>query len=87
MRMIFNSCSCPLHATVSKIFLLGFIGIAYSFYPFIIPGQMTIWQAASAPQALKVILIGTLIVLPAILIYTFFVHKIFWGKTRELTYF
>lgn len=68
------------------LFLFGFVGIAYSFYPYIIPGQMTIWQAASAPQSLKIILIGTLIVLPAILAYTFFVHKIFWGKTRELGY-
>ena len=83
-----NDAKCWLPFVIAMIiFLLGFIGIAYSFYPFIIPGQMTIWQAASAPQALKVILIGTLIVLPAILIYTFFVHKIFWGKTRELTYF
>lgn len=69
------------------IFLLGFIGIAYSFYPYVIPGQVTIWDAASSPEALKLILIGTLIVLPTILIYTFFVHKIFWGKTKELTYF
>ncbi|MES2677660.1 MAG: cytochrome d ubiquinol oxidase subunit II [Pseudomonadota bacterium] len=83
-----NDAKCWLPFLIAMIiFLLGFIGIAYSFYPFIIPGQMTIWQAASAPQALKLILIGTLIVLPAILIYTFFVHKIFWGKTRELTYF
>ncbi len=83
-----NDAKCWLPFVITMIiFLLGFIGIAYSFYPYIIPGQMTIWQAASSTQALKVILIGTLIVLPAILIYTFFVHKIFWGKTRELTYF
>jgi cytochrome d ubiquinol oxidase subunit II len=79
-------CWLPLLMAI-LIFLLGFIGIAYSFYPYVIPGQMTIWGAASSPQALKIILIGTLIVLPTILIYTFFVHKIFWGKTRELTYF
>lgn len=68
------------------IFVLGFIGLAYSFYPYIIPGQMDLWQSASSPEALKVILVGTLIVLPTILLYTFFVHKIFWGKTKELTY-
>jgi cytochrome bd ubiquinol oxidase subunit II len=81
-----SMCWLPLLMAI-LIFILGFIGIAYSFYPYIIPGQMTIWSAASSPQALKVILIGTLIVLPTILIYTVFVHKIFWGKTKELTYF
>lgn len=68
------------------IFILGFIGIAYSFYPYIIPNQIDLWEAASAPDSLKIILIGTLIVLPLILGYTFVVHKIFWGKTKELTY-
>jgi cytochrome d ubiquinol oxidase subunit II len=68
------------------IFLFSFAGVAYSFYPFIIPGQMTIWQGAAAPQSLKLILIGTLIVLPAILAYTIFIHKVFWGKTTELEY-
>ncbi len=69
------------------IFILGFVGVAYSFYPYIIPGQINIWQAASSTQSLKIILIGTLIVLPTILVYTFFVHKIFWGKTKELSYY
>jgi cytochrome d ubiquinol oxidase subunit II len=68
------------------IFLLGFIGLAYSFYPYIIPNQMTIWEAAAAPQSLQFILTGALVVLPLIVAYTIFVHKIFWGKTRELHY-
>jgi cytochrome d ubiquinol oxidase subunit II len=78
-------CWLPFFVTIF-IFLFGFIGLAYSFYPYIIPGQLDIWQAASSPESLKVILLGTLFVLPMILLYTFFVHKIFWGKTKELTY-
>jgi cytochrome d ubiquinol oxidase subunit II len=78
-------CFVPFLIT-TLIFILGFIGLAYSFYPYIIPSKMDVWQAASSPESLKIILVGTLIVLPTILIYTFFVHKIFWGKTSELKY-
>lgn len=68
------------------IYLSGFIGLAYSFYPYIIPDYMTIWEAASAPESLRVILIGALIVVPIIIIYTFFVYRIFWGKVTKLSY-
>ena len=69
------------------LFLLGFIGLAYSFYPFIVPGKMTIFEAASAHDSLIIILIGTLIVLPFIIGYTAFAYKVFWGKSTELEYY
>ncbi|WP_414437887.1 cytochrome d ubiquinol oxidase subunit II [Candidatus Bealeia paramacronuclearis] len=68
------------------LFTLSFIGIAYSFYPYIVPEKLTIYECASAPESLMVILIGTLLVLPAILGYTFYSYKVFFGKTRELRY-
>jgi len=69
------------------VFLLGFIGLAYSFYPFVILDRLTIWEAASAPESLRFILVGALIVLPCILGYTFYSYRVFWGKVRELTYY
>ena len=42
------------------VFVLGFLGLAYSIYPYVVIDQLTIWQAASSPAALKVILIGAL---------------------------
>ena len=33
------------------IFILGFHGLAYSFYPYIVPNKLTIWAAASAPES------------------------------------
>jgi cytochrome d ubiquinol oxidase subunit II len=69
------------------VFTLGFLGLAYSFYPFVILDKMTIWQAASAPESLAFILVGALIVLPFILGYTFYSYRVFWGKVRELTYY
>ncbi len=68
------------------VFVLGFLGLAYSIYPFVVIGQMTIWQAASSPAALKVILIGTCISVPAIAGYTVFSYRVFRGKTGELKY-
>ena len=68
------------------VFMTSFIGLAYSFYPYVIPDQMTIWQAASASGSLKFILYGTLVVLPAILLYTAYSYRVFWGKATDLTY-
>ncbi|HSI60865.1 MAG TPA: cytochrome d ubiquinol oxidase subunit II [Ideonella sp.] len=68
------------------VFVLGFLGLAYSIYPFVVIGQMTIWQAASGPAALKVILVGVCISVPAIAGYTVFSYRVFRGKTGELKY-
>ena len=74
-------------ATAGTLFCLGFIGIAYSFYPYVVPDKLTIWQAASSPEALSIILIGALFVLPVILGYSFLAHWIFRGKATALTYY
>lgn len=74
-------------ASITLIYLLCFIGLGYSFYPYIVPGQMTIWQAAAQPEALWFLLWGALIVLPTILGYTVFAYRVFWGKATHLTYY
>ena len=68
------------------LFALGFSGMAYSFYPYVVPDQMTIYQAASAPESLAIILVGTLFVLPTILAYSAFAYIVFRGKATELRY-
>ena len=68
------------------VFVFGFLGLAYSIYPFVVIDQLTIWQAASSPAALKVILIGVCISVPAIAAYTVFSYRVFWGKATELRY-
>lgn len=74
-------------ATAGTLFALGFIGIAYSFYPYVVPEKLTIWQAASSPEALSIILIGTLFVLPVILGYSILAHWLFRGKATALSYY
>lgn len=78
-------CWIPFTATVG-IFLLAFNGLAYSLFPYLLVDRMTIWQAASAPESLKIILAGVVVVLPTIIGYTIFSYRVFWGKARALSY-
>ncbi len=92
LRVVLNSprilgrlCWVPF-ALVVAVFVLGFFGLAYSLYPYVVMDRLTIWEAASAPASLKVILFGTALTVPAIIGYTVFAYRVFWGKARELTY-
>lgn len=78
-------CWLPFVLVVS-VFLLGALGLAYSLYPYVVMDRLTIWQAASAPASLTVILIGSAITVPAIAGYTVFAYRVFWGKATALRY-
>ena len=75
----------PFAAAIA-LFSLAYGGMAYSLYPYIVPEKITIYDAASAPESLFIILIGTLFVLPAILGYTMLSYYIFRGKATALRY-
>ena len=74
-------------AGVVALFVLCFQGLAYSFYPWIVPGRMTMLEAASAVESLAFLLTGTVIVVPVILAYTVLSYRIFRGKTTQLKYY
>jgi len=65
------------------LFLLSFVGIAISLWPFIVPYHYTLWQAASSPSTQAFLLIGTLFLLPVILMYTAWSYWVFRGKVGE----
>jgi len=73
-------------ALAIAVFCLGFLGMAYSFYPYVVPERLTIYEAASAPESLWIILIGVIIVLPMILAYTALAYAVFRGKATKLSY-
>lgn len=73
-------------AGAAGLFVLGFIGLSYSFFPYIVPERLTIWQAASAPESLMFILVGAVVVLPCIIGYTIYSYRVFWGKADDLSY-
>lgn len=66
--------------------LMGLFGLAYSLFPYVVIGKLTVWQAASSTAALEFILIGTCLAVPSILGYTAFAYWVFRGKVRDLTY-
>ena len=68
------------------LFILAFGGLAYSFYPYVVPEKLTIYEAASAPESLFIILVGTVFVLPMIGGYTALAYTVFRGKASELRY-
>ena len=77
----------PILLTIG-IFIVCFFGIAYSFYPFIVPEKILIQDTQISSQSLLIIFIGTIIVLPCIIAYTIFSYWIFRGKiTDKLKYY
>jgi cytochrome d ubiquinol oxidase subunit II len=65
------------------LFILGYLGIVISIFPYLVPPTLTIWDTAAAPASQLFMLVGTLALLPIILGYIVFVYWVFRGKIRE----
>lgn len=65
------------------LFLLSYLGIAISLWPYIVPRTYTLWQAASSGGTQAFLLIGTLVLLPVILLYSGWSYWVFRGKVRH----
>ena len=65
------------------LFLLGYLGLVISTFPYLVPPTLTIWQTAAVPASQIFMLLGTLVLLPVILGYITFVYWLFRGKVRE----
>jgi cytochrome d ubiquinol oxidase subunit II len=85
-RVVAAGSGWVVFASTVLIFVLAFLGLAYSLYPYIVIDRLTIWQAASATKSLIFIFVGVAITLPAIIVYTIFMYRVFWGRAGELTY-
>ncbi|MFN2287231.1 MAG: cytochrome d ubiquinol oxidase subunit II [Chromatocurvus sp.] len=72
-------------ATIA-ICLLASIGLAYSLFPDIVIGQLTIWEASASVKSLQFALVGVIFTLPMILFYTVVVYRVFHGKVKDLSY-
>ncbi len=73
-------------ALVVGVFVLGAVGLGYSLFPYVVIDRLTVWEAASAPEALAVIAIGCAITVPAIVGYTVLSYRVFRGKATPLDY-
>ncbi|HMF27053.1 MAG TPA: cytochrome d ubiquinol oxidase subunit II [Pseudolabrys sp.] len=72
----------PFLATIA-LFLLGFLGLVISNFPYLVPPSLTVWETAAAPASQIFMLLGTLFLLPIILGYIGFIYWLFRGKVRE----
>jgi cytochrome d ubiquinol oxidase subunit II len=72
----------PFLAAIA-LFLLGYLGLVISNFPYLVPPSLTIWQTAAAPSTQIFMLMGTLMMLPIIIGYMIFVYWTFGGKLRE----
>jgi len=64
------------------LFLMSFVGITISLWPMIVPHHYTLMQAASSPGTQAFLLVGTLFLLPVILVYSGWSYWVFRGKVR-----
>jgi cytochrome d ubiquinol oxidase subunit II len=72
----------PFLASIA-LFLLGYLGLVISTFPYLVPPVLTIWQTAAAPASQIFMLLGTVALLPIIFGYIVFVYWLFRGKVRE----
>jgi cytochrome d ubiquinol oxidase subunit II len=64
------------------LFVMAYIGITISLWPMIVPHRITLWQAAASPSSQAFLLVGTLFLLPVILMYVGWSYWVFRGKVR-----
>ncbi len=64
------------------IFILCFAGLGISFYPLIVPPDITIWQAAAPRASQLFVLVGAVVLIPVILAYSAFSYWVFRGKVQ-----
>lgn len=67
------------------LFLLAFLGLGISLWPYAVPYSATLWQAASSRPTLEFIGIGTAVILPITLAYLGYAHWAFRGKVKPGT--
>jgi len=70
------------------LFALSYLGVGISLWPMIAPPHITLWQASSSASTQAFLLVGTLFLLPVILMYTAWSYWVFRGKVRaDLGYY
>jgi cytochrome bd ubiquinol oxidase subunit II len=65
------------------LIVLGYSGLGISLWPNIIPPGVSIYAAAGPPQSLGFALVGALLIVPMILMYTAWGYWVFRGKVRR----
>ena len=64
------------------LFFLSYTGLIISLWPYVAPPAITLWDAATAPMSQQFLMVGTMFLLPVILLYVFWSYWVFRGKVR-----
>ena len=65
------------------LFLLGFLGLAISLWPNLIPPEISIYEAAAPRSSQVFLLVGMLALLPVLLAYVAYTYWVFRGPVAE----
>ncbi|HVV62796.1 MAG TPA: cytochrome d ubiquinol oxidase subunit II [Pseudolabrys sp.] len=82
-RWLENGRDVPPFLAAIVLFLLGYLGLVISNFPYLVPPSLTVWDAAAVPASQIFMLIGTLFLLPIVLGYIVFIYWLFRGKVHE----
>ncbi len=72
----------PFFAALA-LFVLCFVGLLISFFPYLVPTSVTIWEAAAPDSSLQFLLTGAAVLIPLILAYTAYSYWVFRGKVNS----
>jgi cytochrome d ubiquinol oxidase subunit II len=65
------------------LFVMCYLGLGISLFPYIVPYTVTLWDAAAVPSSQMFLLIGTLFILPIVFMYTGWSYYVFRGKVSS----
>ena len=63
--------------------MTAYLGLGISLWPWVVPFEITFRQAAAAATSQSLLLVGTVIILPVVLVYTAFCYYLFRGKASH----
>ena len=66
------------------LFLVAYLGLAVSLWPYVVPPSITLWEAAAPPESQVFLLVGMMFLIPTILAYTGINYWVFRGKTTQM---
>jgi cytochrome d ubiquinol oxidase subunit II len=65
---------------ILALFMLNFVGLGISVFPYLVPRAVTIWDAAAPEESQRFMLVGVAVIMPVILAYTSWAYWVFRGK-------
>ena len=82
-RSLFEATERAPFVLTIGLFMLGYLGLAVSLWPNIIPPSVSIWEAAAPPSSQAFLLAAVTLTMPAVLVYTWFAYRVFRGKVHR----